>query len=69
MKKNRSRLVLHRETLRRLDELRLRHVGAAAAEGTWGCPRCLSYEVCLESEPSLCVICYESTREPWNDLA
>ena len=68
MKKNR-RLVLHRETLRRLDELRLRNVGAAAAESARNCPRCLSYEICLESEPSLCVICYESTREPWNDLA
>jgi hypothetical protein len=68
MKKNR-RLVLHRETIRRLDELRLRNVGAATGDGTAGCPRCLSYEICLESEPSQCVICYESTREPWNDLA
>ncbi|HEX4966207.1 MAG TPA: hypothetical protein VF173_35690 [Thermoanaerobaculia bacterium] len=63
-----KKLALHRETLRRLDDLGaagLRKVdaGVAAASGA-PCYQCLSYEVCIPSEPSLCVICYESTRSP-----
>ncbi|HEX2642511.1 MAG TPA: hypothetical protein VHU81_05940 [Thermoanaerobaculia bacterium] len=66
-KKRRKKLTLQRETVVTLESPALRKAvaGQVASEvGHEDLPgwECLSYDVCVESRPSLCIICYISNQ-------
>ena len=57
-KHRQTKLVLNLEILRYLGDLRQPALLGGVAQETFDC--CLSADVCIESRPSLCIICYAS---------